>query len=122
VGLLWLLVAAIQVTLMLYAAMAWGPNLIKNRLGGSFLCYIILYAVTQAVATIAMLASPLQTVIEDPQLYATGYALSPFAVFVNGMNEVGLPIIWISIAVGVVFSAGYFVLARFMLSKKLNLA
>jgi len=45
-----LLVAVVAGILMLYAAMAVGPNLLKNRVGGSFLAYIGIVVVYQVVS------------------------------------------------------------------------
>jgi len=44
-----LLVSTITSILMLYAAMGIGPNLLKNRVGGSILAYIIIYIASQIV-------------------------------------------------------------------------
>jgi len=50
-----ILVALLMEVLMVYAAIAIGPNLVKSsRLGGSVLAFVILYVATQVLGLIAM--------------------------------------------------------------------
>jgi hypothetical protein len=116
-----ILVATIQGVLMLYGAMAWGPNLIRNRLGGSFVCYIILYIASQIIGTIVMFASPISKLLTNPYL-DTSNVSSAAEAFDIGMAEIGWPIFWTSIIMAALLGAAYFFLAKTMLDKKLNLA
>ena len=47
-----LLLQAVAGNLQYYAAMAAGPHLIRNRLGGSILCYIIIYVIYNLVSVL----------------------------------------------------------------------
>jgi len=48
-GVVALVVTCFSSVLMLYAAMAIGPNLLKNRVGGSILAFIIIYIASQFI-------------------------------------------------------------------------
>jgi len=49
-GLVFILVSLLVNVMLFYAAMAWGPNLIKsNRLGGSVVAYIIVYVALEVI-------------------------------------------------------------------------
>ncbi|MDR1796228.1 MAG: hypothetical protein LBR44_02105 [Clostridiales Family XIII bacterium] len=131
-----IVVSATAGTLMFYAAISWGPNLLKNRVGGSILAFIILYIATQIASFIALLgafsgtamdalaapgadsamdAAAQEELLADPsQSFAISFSVSDFDSmnYLLGMQT----ILWVCF--GVVF----WLLARYMLRRKLNLA
>ena len=105
--------------LMLYAAMAIGPNLLKNRLGGSVLAFIIIYIASQFITTFIMIA------------WGSTYTNSFFtANQANQANDFGMPVIISvvdtafasSIVTYAIIGVCCWFLTRYMLVKKLNLA
>jgi len=114
--------------LMLYAAMGMGPNLLKNRVGGSILAYIIVYVVNQFVM-LGIIWGTMTSIVKDPQAVQAGMSTGQSVggapawgvmpgTFINAIDTLALSLIIGIAAVGV----GCWFLTRFMLKRKLNLA
>jgi len=117
-----LIVSTIAGILMLYAAMAWGPNLIRNRVGGSILAFIILYVASQFVSLAIMFGAGQMFDIVNitaglSATDATGgyYGSEVLNQIINSVSVILL------IAYAVIAVACWF-LTRYMLNKKLNMA
>ena len=110
-----LIVGCFSGVLMLYAAMAVGPNLLKNRVGGSILAYIIIYVVCQIVMMVIVIvtARPIGSIsMQNDSIAASVTEVDSFVGVVFTGSLIGCA------AIGV---ACWF-LTRYMLRKKLNLA
>jgi len=107
--------------LMFYVSMAIGPNLVKSRLGGSVLAYILFYIGTQILGTFLLLflSGPMTEQFSALFGYSTGQTLEQTAAMINGI------VITTTVVFGMSFLAMaiacYFV-TRHFLTKKLNLA
>ena len=108
------IIGAIGHLLMLYTAMTVGPNMMKNRLGGSIVAYIIVYVIVQTVSTAGIAISGLIIRQKEFIFYDTAAASSTFQAVFNNAIIMGIVI---SLIVSIV---GY-IITRFMLNKKLNL-
>ena len=113
--------------LELYAAMAIGPNLLKNRLGGSILAFIIIQVASQIVAGVIALAwarasdffGDLGSTIWTSPIAIEGSSVMETVGVADGIINAVLS----SSLVGcVVIAVCCWFLTRFMLKKKLNLA
>ena len=100
--------------LMLYAAMGIGPNLLKNRVGGSILAFIIIAIVSQILGFNVLWGTAVTS-----NYSATGVMMGPFAS--EAMNGGYAALIGSIISTAVVAVVCWF-LTRFMLKRKLNLA
>jgi len=116
-----LVIALLQGYLMFYAAMAMGPNIVKSRLGGSVLAYLLLYIATQIVATIQMvlLVIPLNaqvSAIESAMMWGN------FTGIISAVDQIVL-FGTICYCVGyLILGAIFYLLTRYFMSRKLNLA
>ena len=118
-----MIVSVIAGILMLYAAMAIGPNLLKNRLGGSVLAFIIIAVASQFI-TIGIMAWVIAAsdgfaIVYDSQTAGQGLndtAMSQAALSVVNNITIGSLICYGFIAVAC------WILTRYMMTKKLNLA
>ena len=113
-----LLTTTIANLLMLYAAISIGPNVIKNRLGGSIIAYIIIYVIVQIVAT-AMIA--ILGVIINGNTTLFNVELSTLSD-IQGLNFAFYLIVGVGIVMNVIVIAACYIITRRMLNKKLNLA
>ncbi|MDR3365025.1 MAG: hypothetical protein LBS91_08820 [Clostridiales Family XIII bacterium] len=113
-GILLAIVGTASFFLMTYAAMAIGPNLVKNhRLGGSILAFVIIVVIYQILSSLFM-AGGLMWNISNPFRPDMGSeALT---------NSIGSSLMVVSIAMYAVTGVICWFLTRFMLRKKLNLA
>ena len=124
-----LLVGTVSSVLMLYAAMGIGPNLLKNRVGGSILAYIIIYIASQFVM-LGIIVSTVSAIRIDPgmaqaavgtgsnaPLPAAGLGMVTDTI-VSAVDTFVLSAIIGTAAMAVV----YWFLTVFMLKRKLNLA
>ena len=113
-----LLASSASGILMLYAAMSVGPNLLKNRVGGSILAYILIYIAFTIVA-FAVLAGVGSALI-GPGVLAGGTGIHGYmtANFVDNISTFAI----VGLACHVAYAAGCWFLTRFMLRRKLNLA
>jgi hypothetical protein len=112
-----------------YAAMAIGPNLIKNRLGGSILAYVIIYVVYNVVSTILLLLwfLPFVTGLDGSavsfQYEAVNLtALEGMTEGIQTFNTMGLYALGFCATLYVLTTVPCYLVTRFMLKKKLNLA
>ena len=119
-----MVVSIIAGILMLYASMAIGPNLLKNRLGGSILAFIIIAVISQ-IATVTTMLAPsnssgghmLMNEVKD-----TMPAGGEEAIAVPILNEaVSLASMSAIISAAVIGIVCWF-LTRYMLKRKLNLS
>ena len=119
-----LIVSCFMGVLMLYAAMATGPNLLKNRVGGSILAFIIIYIVSQII-TFAIIYGSVRGFIDTGAVMSMPDASwSPVGSTYITQQAVGAIefLIWSCIVGSGVIAAGCWFLTRFMLRRKLNLA
>ncbi|MCL2889050.1 MAG: hypothetical protein FWE65_01360 [Eggerthellaceae bacterium] len=129
-----ILVATISSILMCYAAIAIGPNVIKSRLGGSVLVYLIISIVEQMLSTVAMVALAIPMNSKMPALIE---AFDDLAIYLGSesmeftMNLAGASaaIDWIVMWFAIVYSVLYiiitvalYLITRHFLNRKLNLA
>jgi len=105
---------------MLYAAMGVGPNLLKNRIGGSILAYIIIYIVSQFIM-LGVVVGTVSSIIGNPLMAATRVSPPELAVTGEVIAAVDTMVIGVMIGTAVIGVACWF-LTRFMLKRKLNLA
>ena len=119
-----ILVSTLSGILMLYAAMAIGPNLLKNRVGGSILAFIIIAVASQIITAVVMLVT---TTLAGG---STLLGIAGESAAVNGSVNFGTPIIDFvinSAALSSIISSAAIAIAcwfltRYMLKRKLNLA
>ena len=110
-----LVVGSFTSILMLYAAMAIGPNLLKNRVGGSILAFIMIYVASQ-FATVGVVFASLRSLI------GIGTAGSHSGAGLSVSDIAGIDAFaWSTIAACAAIGACCWFLARFMLKRKLNL-
>jgi hypothetical protein len=122
---LMMLVGTVSSILMLYAAMAIGPNLLKNRIGGSILAFIIIVVASQIAGsgiTVGVMSSMFAAGGVGP---LAGSTTSPATA--NGyMADAAMSMIDQIFITAIVYSAIVAIvcwfLTRFMLKRKLNLA
>ena len=113
------LVATFTGVMMLYAAMGMGPNLLKNRVGGSILSYILIYVASQFVVVGVMWGVAAGTL---------GPNVITQTIILNGTNSAGIVveivdmILIATIVSEAAIGVGCWFLTRFMLTRKLNLA
>jgi len=133
-----MLVSCVTSILMLYAAMGIGPNLLRNRVGGSILAFIIIYIVSQfvmfgiilgTVTSIAGNPQMMQIMVVGTETEAVTVAGSAPALpmpsggmmtaeFISAVDTFVLSMIIGTAAIG----AACWFLTAFMLKRKLNLA
>ena len=118
-GILAVLVATFTGVLMLYAAMGVGPNMLKNRVGGSILAYILIYIASQFI-TVAIMWGVVGATVGPGFMTRTIMLNSPQVsdVAISAVDSIIVGAIVSEIAIGV----GCWFLTRFMLTRKLNLA
>jgi len=126
-GVLFVFLALLVQIVMAYASMAVGPNLVKSsRLGGSVLAYVIFYTAMQVISLVVLgiVALMLKDVISS--LVSAG--MSGSTSF--GPNDLSpAQATHVGLVFGVLFGAEYLVLAvasflitRYFIGRKLNLA
>lgn len=104
-----------------YAAMAIGPNLIQNRLLGSFLAYLIIYVALQVLNSVLMFGAValITGAMGETGIHSWLAALP---------NDPGAMMRYVAAMIGgasglvLLESAGLYFLTRHMLGKRLNLA
>ena len=121
-----LLVATFSGVLMLYAAMGTGPNLLKNRVGGSILAYILIYIVSQFIVLGVTWGAASMAFGPNFILQTSGYGLQSSGYGSAPMNDIVIPVVNTLIVGALISEAivgiGCWFLTRFMLKRKLNLA
>ena len=104
---------------MFYAAMAIGSNLTKNRLLGSFLGYMILYAINQGVGLISIII-PVRTGLFT-QLEEFGNEAVPVERIAEFSNTVGFQLFLYVCIINLVMAVFYYFVTRYFIKNKLNL-
>ena len=130
-----LIVSCFTGILMLYAAMAIGPNLLKNRVGGSILAYIIIYVASQIAISIVTFSSIMNFVgfnlgpgfvREETAVMAESGAHTVTVTSGPMMTQQDIAgidaVIWSCIIGYAVIGVCCWFLTQYMLKKKLNLA
>ena len=126
-----MIVATISSILVLYASMAIGPNLLKNRLGGSILAFIIITVTSQVVSFITIslssgIAGGLNGIVEVREAMPVSGAESVMPMPLPSAMPVITQIISSATLFAIISSAVIAIvcwfLTRYMLNKKLNLA
>ena len=119
-----IVVSIIAGILMLYASMAIGPNLLKNRLGGSILAFIIIAVISQ-ILTVATMLAPSSSSGGHMLMYEvkdTMPASGEEAIAAPILNEaVSLASMSAIISAAVIGIVCWF-LTQYMLKRKLNLS
>jgi len=113
-----LIIGSASGILMLYAAMAWGPNLIKNRVGGSILAFIIIYIASQVLFVIII---SIMSVTVGSNLIADMF-IANYDTAVNNTLAIFDTIFATVIIYSAIISIACWMLTRFLVNKKLNLA
>ena len=108
-----MLVSCITSVLMLYAAMAIGPNLLKNRVGGSILAFVIIYIASSIISTVALAIGSLNSLNFFMPFNGVDYPES----VIRGIDSLIGSCLLICVIIGV---ACWF-LTQFMMKRKLNL-
>ena len=126
-----MIVSAISGILMLYAAMAIGPNLLKNRLGGSILAFIIIAVASQIASFITISLSSgigggISGIVEVREVMPVSGAESVMPMPMPSAMPVIDQLISSATLTAIISSAIIAIvcwfLTRYMLNKKLNLA
>ena len=118
------LISWLATVLTFYAAIAIGPNIIKSRLGGSVVVYIAIYFVLQIVSTLGvfLIIALLQGQIEMLMPGDNPLAMMVMPTTVAAVNQIVL-VSSLTLCVGeVVLAVILYVLTRYFLTRKLNLA
>lgn len=115
-----LIVYLINVILMFYAAMAMGSNLTKHRLLGSFLGYIIMYAIGQAIGLISLGVVYVTGLWEKLSEY--GNEAIPAEQVVEMASSIGaIFMVYMFVLQAIMIAICYFI-TRYFIKNKLNLS
>jgi hypothetical protein len=106
--------------LSFYTACAIGPNIIKSRLGGSAIAYVIIYCVEQAVGAAVMVLMVLFVDLRMTSSIAAGP--SQTMVSASSMDFATLVFVGGSCVTILLFSVVLYCLTRYFMTRKLNLA
>ncbi|MCL1880529.1 MAG: hypothetical protein FWF71_08035 [Actinomycetia bacterium] len=123
-----LLLGMLYGILMFYAAMAVGPTLVKSRLGGSVLAYVVFYVAIQVVGFIMMYvgmlpSAPILSANMDIPMSDSGVvSWAAMSAIAPGINQVTLAIIIISMAQCVLFAVAFYLITRYYMKRRLNLS
>jgi hypothetical protein len=107
--------------LSFYTACAIGPNIIKSRLGGSAIVYVIIYCIQQALTTAALMLGALFMNYRAMSLSQT-VDFSQTAVFSPNIDLAGLVFLGGDCVLIFLFSVVLYCLTRHFMTRKLNLA
>jgi len=114
-----MLVSCVNGILMLYAAMGIGPNMLKNRVGGSILAFIILYIGSQFVM-LAVTFSSMYSIFLNPQMMSATITKGPQ---VPDHVVAAVDTIFAGTIIGTAALAiAFWFITRYMIKRKLNLA
>jgi len=114
-----MIIGCVSGVLMLYAAMGIGPNLLKNRVGGSILAYIIIYIASQFVM-IGIIFGTVTTILGNPMV--AGANISAAGPAVSGAVITAVDTLVISVMIGsAAIAVACWFITRYMLKRKLNL-
>ncbi len=113
-----LLISAACYIMMFYAAMSIGPNLTRNRLLGSFLGYIILYAAGQIIGLISVFI----LFLTSSHFQMTGYSAVSDDQVISLINSIGIGVLIYVNVLNIIIFTGYYLITRHFLKNKINLA
>lgn len=123
--LLFFIVTSVLTSLMqFYASIAIGPSIIRNRLGGSVIAYILLNTI-QGILMVPIMMLPLMNSfgLTNDEFARNFMGLMEADVFASVRNMMG--VMWqfalFTVAIGLVFAAAQYLLSVFFFKKKLNL-
>ena len=114
-----------------YTAIATGPNLIKSRLGGSVLAYIIIYIATQILSAILLvaIAAPIAAQVESISEISVPLSMSYGATatlltgqLVEAINRIVLICTTCFGGMSLVTAGVFYFITRHFITNKLNLA
>ncbi len=119
-----MLTSVVASVLMFYTAISIGPNLTKSRLGGSVLAFVIIYFASQIIATIQLvsLIIPLSYIDEVALPYSIGIGTPIELLAPSTLDQTILWIFGTYIVGYIVVSLVYYLITRYFMTKKLNLA
>jgi len=115
-----LIVSTFTSTLMFYAAMSIGPNLLKNRIGGSILAFIIIYIASQVVMSVILWGMS-SAIIGAPPSGPRGPNVLGNLMPINMIGAVDT-FFWGTLVGTAAIGVVCWFLTRYMLKRKLNLA
>jgi len=122
-----LIVGNISSILMLYAAMGIGPNLLKNRVGGSILAYIIIYIASQFIMFGVMVGTFTSIVGKQSTVPGAAVTGDGFPMPAGGaipqefISSIDMLVLSAIIGTAAIAVACWF-LTQYMLKRKLNLS
>jgi hypothetical protein len=121
------IVSWLTTAIAFYAACAIGPRIMKSRLGGSAIAFIIIYCAEQAVTTVALVVGTLLVSAQAEMLgvealnraieSSQGTALASAST----LDSVGMILLGGSCILSLLFGVVLYVLTRHFMTKKLNL-
>jgi len=115
-----LLVSCFTNVLMFYAAMGIGPNLLKNRVGGSVLAYVIIYVASQLIMTFVLFGT-LAAILGNLQMAPAAPGSHGFTMPPEMIGAIDTIFLVSVIDVAIIGIVCWFI-TQFMLKRKLNLA
>jgi len=127
--LLTLIISSVSSILQFYAAISIGPHIIKNRVGGSVLAYIIInisgqiiYSVAMFVVMIPISRYGIDTALDFTNDNFGSPAYSALAGGLGGIDYVGYWILGSAAVISALIAAACYFLSHRFINKKLNLA
>jgi len=127
----WIVIVAVLLVISLvcsileyYAAMSVGPNLVKSRLGGSVLAYVIFYFALEVVNFVVLMALSLglNSTIGNISFGFTTSAIPTTAQTTQAINKL-VPTVGLGVGVEyLLLAVGFFFITRYFMTRKLNLA
>ena len=106
--------------MMFYTAMAIGPNLTKNRLLGSFLAYLIVYAAVQVVSLISIFGVGYAGLFKQIE-YANTVTMTTETVF-NEVSSLFTTMFFYVNILNLITIVGCYIVTRYFVKNKLNLS
>lgn len=114
------IVYLMNITLMFYAAMAIGSNLTKHRLLGSFLGYIIVYAIGQAIGLLSLGFLYVSGMWD--KLISYGNEAVPADQMTDMLSSIGSMFMVYMFVLQLIMLAIYYFITRYFIKNKLNLS
>jgi hypothetical protein len=114
--------------MQLYCAMCIGPHVMRSRLGGSIIAYIVIYVITQIFAAVCLLGYTLVPGIDALQLWLeqshdeASFTLGFGDAGVAAINGIGIASFFIVIIPTVILGIASYLVSCRMLDKKLAIA
>jgi hypothetical protein len=120
-----LLIYVVVNILMFYASMVIGTNLTKSRLLGSFLGYIILYAINQIIslgAVFVVLSADSFDEYDRNYTYTAGQEAEIGHNVISAFNDIGLSMFIYLLIFNLIVGTAYYIITRYFLKNRLNLS